>query len=149
MVEFSVVGVVVAIITVMIVPRFAQADDRSRVTATVQDLLGMTRTFELFKSSHGYWPPDTRVGQMPPEMRSVFGEANPFAKPCPIGGVYDYDNHPSDRTIRISIRATYDTPAPSIADAQALDAELDDGVLSTGNFRAMDDGSFAYAFSRK
>lgn len=149
MIELSVVGAVVAIIALMIVPRLAQAQDDSRVAGSAAALRDMARTFELFSSSNGYWPPEIDAAQMPPEMRSLFSGDNPFLKPCPIGGVYDYDNPPNAPFVAITIRPTPDAPPPTITDAQALDAALDDGVLSTGNFRSIGNGAYTYAFSRK
>lgn len=129
-------------------PRFASAGVDTRVEDCAQQITRITRAFEGYRSSNGYWPPDTVVGQAPPEMRSVFKGDNPFRGMTPIGGQFDYDLPEDAGPICIVIRGGGVVEPPSIEDALALDAQIDDGDLMTGNFRAVT-GGFAYAFAKK
>ncbi|MEX0877196.1 MAG: hypothetical protein WD114_07025, partial [Phycisphaerales bacterium] len=145
--ETGIVMVIVALIAVVVVPRLASAGDdpQARAQRAADDLKEIAATFRAYRATHGYWPPEAPTGQMPPEMRSQFSSANPFAAPTPLGGRYDYDHFKDQPAICIAIRTAPDSPAPSIADAQMLDAIIDDGVLSTGNFRTSVQGGYVYA----
>ncbi len=147
-IEVVVVVTILAVLAAMFVPRFASAEEDTRIVAVSEDFMRIAKAFDYFKSTNGYWPPDTAAGQMPPEMRSAFKSGNPFLNGCPIGGVYDYDNLPGEPALIIAIRASAAHPLPSVSDALALDAHLDDGDLRTGNFRSLSDG-YGYAFNRK
>jgi len=148
MTEIAVVSAVVGALAVFFVPRFAGAGEDTRHADTAIQLQQIAGAFDRFRMSNGYWPPEIDAGRMPPEMRSAFREHNPFAGATPIGGVFDYDNLPEQPALVIAIRASAAHPLPSVADALALDAQLDDGDLRTGNFRALGDG-YGYAFNRK
>ncbi len=147
MAELMVVIVVIGILAALLVPRYVGAQTDTRVAAAGEDILGMVRAFEYFNANNGYWPADTSAGVMPPESRTQFKRENPFEKPCPIGGVYDYDYvvTKNARVVSISVRDSLNSPAPSIVDAQGLDAYLDDGVLNTGRFRKIY-GGYTYIF---
>lgn len=152
LVELGVVLVVLAGLAIIIVPRLAAAedDDAQRVAEASEDLRRLASAFTKYHSAHGYWPPDAGPSQTPPEMRWGFDDANPFAAPCPIGGRYDYDNLTGESILRISIGPAADAPMPSVSMAQALDAAIDDGVLTSGNFRVLpDNAGYTYAFARK
>lgn len=147
-VEAAVVVVIVGLLAVIVVPRFAGAGEDNRAFKAAEDLQQIAGSFDRFRASNGYWPPEIGPGQMPPEMRSAFRDFNPFAQPTPIGGLYDYDNAKDEGAVIIAIKTASGTAAPNVDDARAIDALLDDGNLRTGNFRAMSDG-YAFAFNRK
>lgn len=147
LVEVMVVVVVLGVLAMVVVPRFATARSDSSVTAAAEDIKGIVRAIEFFNASKGYWPIDTKAGQVPPEVKSQFKSDNPFEKPCPIGGVYDYDNIASNNAIFLTIRSTSSISAPNIVDAQALDAYLDDGILNQGKFRSTSSGGYTYRFA--
>ncbi len=144
-IELVVVIMVIGVLAAMVVPRYVGAQSDTRVTAAGEDILGIVKSFEYFNANNGYWPAETSTGVLPPEIQSQFTRENPFLKASPIGGAYDYDNTASNngRTISIAIRGTSTSPAPTIIDAQALDAYLDDGVLNTGRFQTTTSG-YAY-----
>jgi prepilin-type N-terminal cleavage/methylation domain-containing protein len=148
-VELSVVVVVIGILAVIVAPKFASARTDARITAVAEDIQGIVRAVDYHKANNGYWPADTSVGVMPPEIVTHFKGGNPFQTPTAIGGVFEYDNVPKEGVLRISIRSTRTTPAPEIIDALALDAYIDDGVLNTGNFRSTSGGGYTYIFNRK
>ncbi len=147
-IEVVVVITIIAVLAAMFVPRLASAESDTRILATADDLQKMAKVFDYFKSSNGYWPPDTEAGVMPAEMRSAFKSGNPFMRSTPIGGVYNYENLKDSTTIFIAIHATDSVPLPDVIDAQLLDEHIDDGSLATGNFRKTKTG-YAFAFNRK
>ncbi len=142
LIELVIVIIVIGILAAMVVPRFAGAQSEVSVVSAGEDILGMAKAMDHHNTNKGYWPAETAAGVMPPEVRDNFKGANPFTKTCPIGGVYDYNNKVSGsvKTITISIQPSATSAAPSIADALALDAFLDDGVLNTGRFQTSGNG---------
>ena len=135
-------------LTLIAAPRFASAGTDTRVEDCATQIHRISQAFIGYKSSNGYWPPDTVVGQAPPEMRSAFKSNNPFRGMTPIGGQFDYDLPEDSGPICIVIRGGGIVEPPSVEDALVLDEQIDDGDLTTGNFRAVT-GGFAYAFAKK
>ncbi len=146
--EIVVAVVMLGVLAIVAVPHYARAESKSRVATCAEQMHRIARAFELFNASNGYWPPDTGVGQFPPEMRSLFKGDNLFAGETPIGGQFDYEHKENDPVLCIYIRGSETIAPPSLGDAMALDAELDDGDLRSGNFRKIGE-DFAYAFNRK
>lgn len=146
--EVIVAFVTLALIAVIAAPKFASAESQSRVAACAEQLHRIERAFEFFHASNGYWPPDTVVGKLPPEMRSLFKDDNPFQGVTPIGGQYDYELMTDSGAICIVIKGSEIIEPPTLEDAMALDAEIDDGDLRTGNFRRVGN-DYAYAFAKK
>ena len=147
LVEVGVVVVTIGILAAIIAPQFASAKSDTKITSTAQDIQRIIDAITLYHANSGYWPPDTATGKIPPEIRNQFKGDDPFLKPTPIGGVFDYDNKKKGHAIAITIKATLTTPAPSIADAQALDDYIDDGILNQGDFRSTFKGAYTYTFS--
>lgn len=147
-VEVVVVVTVLAVLAAMFIPRIAGAQEDTRVVATARDLGIIARAFEYYKANNGYWPVDSEPGRMPPEMRGLFKQTNPFDAHAPLGGVYNYEYSKSSPAVIIAITGTEAHPAPTLEDALALDVHMDDGNLLTGNFRSGNKG-YEYAFSRK
>ena len=147
--EIVIVIVVIGILASMVIPRFANAQSDVRVASAGEDILGMVKALETYNANNGYWPAETAVGVVPPEITANFKGGNPFAKPCPIGSVYDYNNSvtSSGRTVSISLQPSSASPAPTITDALALDSFLDDGVLNSGRFQTSGNG-YAYRISQ-
>jgi len=139
---------VLAVCAVIFIPRGANASEQSRIREVGDELRQMGDSFRQFRRNNGYYPPDTVVGKLPPEMRSRFREDNPFQGLTPIGGQYDYEHRADSDILCVYIVGSSMIEPPTLDDAMALDAYIDDGDLRTGNFRAID-GGFAYAFDRK
>ena len=143
--ELFVVLLTIGLIAAIVVPRFASASTPNPVVAAGDDIIEIARAVEYYNASKGTWPSETDTGVLPPELAMTFRSENPFAQPCPIGSRYDYDYITINKSnaILISLLPDASAPAPTITDAQALDAYLDDGVLSTGRFQASGSG-YAY-----
>ncbi len=145
--EYGLVVVVLAVIGALIAPRFASASEQANVVSAADDMRAIAEALNEFHSTHGYYPSDMPVGRIPPEIRYRF-EKNIFEQASPIGGIYDYQNTDSKAPKEIVIRSTLTTPAPTIVDAQALDALIDDGVLNSGRFRSTADGGYTFVLNQ-
>ncbi|MGV6814315.1 MAG: type II secretion system protein [Phycisphaerales bacterium] len=149
MIELVVVITVIGILAAIVVPKFANAQADSRVAAAGEDILSMARTVEQYYHKNGYWPADTAAGVTPPELVALLKNNEAFAKPCPIGNAYDYGHVTAtgSHTVTIGLVTSLSTSSISQDDAAALDAHLDDGVLTTGKFQAVGTG-YAYRVSQ-
>ena len=98
----------------------------------------------MYKAKSGAWPTDVSRTQAVSELEPYFDSGvNPFAKECPIGGVYDYEGPPGWNPPQISIRKN-GAQVWSDADALLVDQHFDDGDLSTGAFRQADANRLFY-----
>ena len=145
--EIAVVAIVMGLLGFIFLPHFARAESNTRVSTCADQLQRMAKAFDVYRATKGYWPPDTVVGKLPPEMRSSFKGENPFQGETPIGGQYDYELLQDSGVVCIMIRGSKIVAAPEIDDAMALDLMIDDGDLRSGNFRAVPNG-YAFAFNR-
>ncbi len=146
--EIGLCVIVLGTLAVVALPHFVRAESDTRISACANQLERLSQAFSYFQATNGYWPPDTVVGKLPPEMRSMLKSENPFEGETPIGGQYDYENKKDLGAICIVIRGSNFIEPPTIEDAEALDTYIDDGNLRSGNFRAVE-GGYAYAFDRK
>ena len=141
LVEVLVVVVVIGVLAAMVVPKFANAQADARVAATAEDLRLMEVAIGMYYTKTGKYPADIYYKLMPIGLAPYFKTDNPFAKPVPIGGMYDYEGTPGWSPVQISIRPD-GAIAHTDADALELDEFIDDGNLSTGSLRR--DGTRTY-----
>lgn len=146
--EIVVVALVMGVLGYIFLPHLVRAESDTRISSCADQLQRITQAFDVYRASNGYWPPDTVLGTLPPEMRSSFKGENPFQGETPIGGQYDYELLEDSGVVCIVIRGSNLIDAPEIDDAMALDLLIDDGDLRSGNFRAVPNG-YAYAFAKK
>ncbi len=144
LVEVIVVVIVIGILAAMVVPKYTMARNESAAAATVEDLKNIETAVGMYKAKAGSWPGDVSRMQVVTELTPYFKSgANPFAKECPIGGVYDYEGPPGWTTPQISIRKN-GAQVWTDADALLVDQHFDDGDLSTGSFRQADANRLYY-----
>ncbi|MFI4896391.1 MAG: type II secretion system protein [Phycisphaerales bacterium JB059] len=145
MIEMVVVVVVIGILAAMVAPRFVMARNESAAASTVEDLRNIETAIGMYKAQTGAWPKDVSRTQVVKELNPYFrGGVNPFAKDCPIGGVYDYEGPPAWNPPHISIRKS-GSKVYTEADALLVDKHFDDGNLSTGIFRKSGSSRLTYS----
>ncbi|MCA9304551.1 MAG: prepilin-type N-terminal cleavage/methylation domain-containing protein [Phycisphaerales bacterium] len=142
LIEVIVVVVVIGILAAVVVPKFANAQHDSVVAATAEDLHVIETAVQMYHAKNGVYPADVNRTKFPTVLDPYFKTDNPFAKPAPIGGKYDYEGTPNWNPVQISIRTESEQIGHSEADALALDEYMDDGDLSTGSLRR--DGNRTY-----
>lgn len=131
LVEIIVVIVVLGILAAIVVPKFTDASNESAVAAAAADLKAFELAIDMYNAQYGSYPPDVGSGAAVPELAPFFKANNPFGKPCPIGGEYDYNGPPTWAVPQIGIRHV-GTNVFTNEDALALDEHFDDGNPSTG-----------------
>jgi type II secretory pathway pseudopilin PulG len=144
LIELVVVITVIGILAAMVVPKFATARSDSEITATSEDLQAIANALAMYMAKNGSFPRDVNRMQVVRELSPYFKSDNPFAKPTPIGGVYDYEGPPNWNPAQISIRKN-GSNVYTDAEALKLDEYMDNGDLKTGKIRAHGD-RLAYYF---
>ncbi len=138
LVEMLVVVVVIGILAAMVTPKFLQAKEEASIAATSEDLQAIVNALSMYISKHGSYPRDVNRMQVVSALTPYFKSENPFAKPAPMGGVYDYEGPPNWNPPQISIRKNNGN---NYTDNMALklDEYIDNGDLRTGKLRSFGD----------
>ncbi len=128
-----------SIVVSVAVPKVKQSERISRSTIIVADLRTFASAFEAYAQERGGWPDEQTAGKMPPEMNERLGSTS-WLRTTPIGGQYNWDFNQLHAGTRykavISISETDTAPFPVNEEVLTeIDKLLDDGNLSTGNFR--------------
>lgn len=134
MIELVVVITVIGILAVMVAPKFASARTDAMITATSEDLGAITDALAMYMAKNGSYPRDVNRMRVVNDLTPYFKNENPFAKPAPMGGVYDYEGPPNWNPPQISIRKNGDQVWTDEM-AQALDEYMDNGDLGSGKLR--------------
>jgi len=134
LVELIIVIVVLGILAAMVVPKAINAQQETALAATAADLNAIENALALYYSEHGSYPRDVNRRRVVSVLDPYFKSDNPFAKPAPIGGAYDYEGPPNWSPVQISIRSERQSNH-SNEQAQELDTYMDNGDLSSGSIR--------------
>lgn len=105
LVELLVVIVVLGILAAIVAPKALDAREEAALTAAAADLKAIENAVALYVSEHGAYPRDVNRRRVVGVLDPYFKSENPFAKPAPIGGVYDYEGPPNWKPVQISIRS--------------------------------------------
>ncbi|MFK7760057.1 MAG: type II secretion system protein [Phycisphaerales bacterium] len=134
LIEILVVVVVIGILAATVTPKFLQAKEEAAIAATSQDLSAIVNALSMYYAATGSYPRDVVRMRVVKDLSPYFKSDNPFAKPAPIGGVYDYEGPPNWDPMQISIRKN-GSQVYTDAIAQKLDEYMDNGDLRTGKIR--------------
>lgn len=129
LIELLVALAILGILSGLALMAFNRHRDRGRVAATVSELRSIESALHAYYASNEAFPPNAQQGQMPTGLASLL-PSDIFSAGTPIGGVYDWEGPDRWPTAAISIRAVQ---RPELI--QLIDQYIDDGSLSTGNFR--------------
>ncbi len=134
LIELIVVIIVIGILAAMVVPKAMNAQGETALTATAADLKAIENALSLYVAEHGAYPRDVNRRKMVSVLDPYFKSDNPFSKPAPIGGSYDYEGPPNWSPVQISIRSERDS-SHSQQTALELDEYMDNADLRTGSLR--------------
>lgn len=133
-VELLAILMILGILSGVAAPRFYQAISETRVETTISHLKTIILAAELYYNDHGRWPDGAHEGEMHEDFVGYL-RPNLFECPCPIGGLYDWDENNRDVVAAIAI---FDED-PERSSWEEIDRQLDDGNLSTGDIQTMSD----------
>jgi prepilin-type N-terminal cleavage/methylation domain-containing protein len=138
-IELMVTITIISLLAAVALPTIASVKRRSSATAIANDFRTFAAAFDAYVHETGKWPDETDAGVLPPEM---VNRINPkgWLRITPLGGQYNWDNgqtHAGTKyTAAIAISSTSLSPVVLDLDLmEAIDRIIDDGNLSTGNFR--------------
>lgn len=139
LVEIMVTITIISILCAILVPTMMKIKRRSMATAIGNDLRVFAGAFEAYSHEAGRWPAEVDAGVFPPEMASRINDGT-WMRRTPIGGQYNWDADQMHQGSRykavIAISSTSAAPLTQDADLwEAIDRVIDDGNLTTGNFR--------------
>lgn len=130
---------IISMLAAISLPTLRNVKRRTAATAIGNDLRTFAAAFDGYVHETGVWPTESVAGVMPPEM---VGRINPSAwlRTTPLGGQYNWDNNQMHAGTRFkaAIAISNTAAAPFVQDLdllEAIDRIIDDGNLSTGNFR--------------
>lgn len=145
LVELLTVVLIISILFMLSVPTFQRIQRKARATAIVNDFRVFGAVFQTYAHEKGAWPAEVAAGVIPAGIDHEDLQVANWIRPTPIGGKFDWEfnqTHPGGTgpggrwRAALAINAT--AAAPLLIDAdlfEEIDTQLDDGDLTTGNFR--------------
>jgi type IV pilus assembly protein PilA len=129
-----VVVVIIGLLATLALPAFERMRRRSQNTTIANDLRVFAQAFDTYASQNGNWPGNAGAGAVPPGMSGNDFKVNVWQTTTPIGGRWNWDYYPS---LNFGFKAGISISGFTCSDAQLqeIDALIDDGDLSTGNFQ--------------
>ena len=133
LVEVLVVSSIIGLLAVCLIPAVNHSMQQRQNLEAATCLRSALSAFELFASEQGGYPPDRTPAVVPPEMAGYYfpySGIDWWEDETPLGGSWDWDNG-YNYAYSVSIHA----PSRSVKQLEMFDAMIDDGDLSTGQFR--------------
>ena len=130
---------IISLLAAVSVPAFQRVKRKTVATTIGNDLRTFAAAFDTYAHETGGWPAEVAAGVFPPEMAGRIN-ATAWARTTPMGGQYNWDykqtHYGTKYTAVIAVSETGSAPMPQDVDMlEAIDKVIDDGNLTTGNFR--------------
>lgn len=146
-----VVVVIIGLLAAAALPAYRLITLRSKAASVVNDLRIFSTVFITYSLQNGRYPDDGDPQIVPPQVAGQL--PGNFIQRTPIGGVYKWNfDVPADGvTARAAIIIQADTGNPILDDLEqleAVDKQIDDGNLATGNMQLGSTNSLVYIIER-
>jgi prepilin-type N-terminal cleavage/methylation domain-containing protein len=133
LVEIMIVVVIIGLLAALAIPAFQRVQRASQNARVINDFRVFSQAFEIYNSTNGAWPANAGAGAIPSSPVPMAGDfkAASWQAVTVVGGRWNWDNNLSsggDAGICISNYTCTD------AQLEEIDAKIDDGDLTTGNF---------------
>jgi len=134
MVEVLMVVGIIGVLAVILIPATKKAFEYKENSEVAHKLRTAIQAFELYRSEEGAYPEDRNPGIIPPEMVEFFDyfDIDWWSETTEIGGKFDWD-----KGYHFPYSVSISAPTKSQSQLEDLDKMIDDGNLSSGNFRAI------------
>lgn len=138
-VELMVVVTIISLLAAMSLPAARRASQSAKASAVANDLRVFATAFTTQAQQAGSYPADTAVGVLPTVMVGALGNSA-WRRKTPIGGLYNWDFNINHGGITYRAAIAINTSGTNLvttdtAQLLAIDRRIDDGNLTTGNFR--------------
>ncbi len=140
MVELSVVVFIISILAALAVPALKKVNLEARSVTAANDLRVFSGAFQTYAHERGDWPPGNGTpGAFPVGMEGYLGQTS-WQRITPLGGYYTWDPNSMQqgeryRAVIVIASANGNAVTSDVAQLVDLDRRIDDGDLTSGNFR--------------
>ncbi len=143
LVEIMIVVVIIGLLAALAIPAIQRVQRRTINSTVVNDLRVFAQAFDTYATENGAWPANVGAGVVPPGLSSADFKVSVWQSPTPIGGQWNWDDNLGygGYTAGISISNFTCTDAQ----LQEIDAMIDDGDLTTGNFQKISANRVTFA----
>lgn len=135
LVEIMIVVAVIGILAAIAVPGILKAGNNTRASRFASEIKDAGRAFVEYSFDHGSYPPDSTPGRIPDGMADYL-KGFPWTDDTVIGGQWDWDDEQFGTKAGVSVYM----PNWDDEQMQKVDKIIDDGNLSTGQFRKRSQG---------
>ena len=128
-----IVVVIIGLLAALAIPAFQRIRHASQNSRVINDFRIFAQSFEIYNTQNGTWPNNALPGQIPTTPVTMAGDFRGavWQTTTGIGGQWNWDRNISGIVAGLSI-SNFTCSDQQLAE---LDAKLDDGDLSTGNFQ--------------
>jgi prepilin-type N-terminal cleavage/methylation domain-containing protein len=140
MVEIMIVVAIIGLIAVIALPSFVRARTISQGVRVANDLRVFGHAFAMYAMDHGSYPSDSH-NDLPsaPDIEQYI-KPSVFNATTAFGGRYNWEGPDNYPYAGVSVFAS----GVSDAELTRIDGVVDDGSLSTGQYRKFANGRYTY-----
>lgn len=145
LVEMMIVVAIIALLAAIAVPAFLRARQRSQNAKFINGLRIASDAITMYAIENGgRYPADVNRGVVPAGMETYLDQSLDWTGATPIGGRWDWDFGRPGAKAAVSVIGS----SASTERMQEIDAMWDDGDLSTGRFRELEEDRYADVVER-
>ena len=148
LVELMIAVLIISMLFAMAVPTYQRIQRKARAASVVNDFRVFGAAFQAYAHEKGSWPAEATAGVVPTGINDQDIQTSVWSQRTPMGGKVDWEYNqvhpggtyppPAGGKWHAALAITGTSDAPLIVDAdlmEEIDLALDDGDLTTGNFR--------------
>ncbi len=134
LVEIMIVVVIIGLLAAMAIPAMKRVVERQETSQVANDMRVFSQAFETYSTQNGAWPRSAGAGIVPAVFRGTgWIKEGVWQAKAPIGGKWRWTYSVGGVPFTAGISITNYTCIN--AQLVAIDALIDDGDLTTGNFQ--------------
>ena len=147
LIEILVVVVILGLLAALVVPQFTNNTKDAMQQAFIYDVKTFASAAEYYRAKTGEYLEDSSSGQCPSGWENYVDVAR-WESLTPLGGVWDFENN--ENGILSGFGVDFSNGEGSDRDdayMREIDAKMDDGNLSSGQFRKIANGRYYYVIA--
>lgn len=137
LIELMIVVFIVGVLAAIAIPAFVKARSNARSTSFASDIRTLAYAADSYALETGLYAPQTSPGVFPAGLEGYISKAM-FESETPLGGNWHIEFDTSNFYSGVGVS----NPAYTASDFAKVDAIIDDGDISTGQFRAVGNGYY-------